>query len=73
MRKADDHGPIRVSDFFKHARPKAALKGRLCEVGECSQLAFVSLRVAGNRRQVCLTHYEMLHYGFGKADIGRSA
>jgi hypothetical protein len=43
---------------------RAAGRGRLCEVLDCCQIAFVSVKVARKRRQLCLTHYEELSQGF---------
>lgn len=65
LTRADRNQPVRLQDFFKESRPRAASKGKLCEVANCPQLAFVSVRIAGKRRQVCLSHYEVLMRSFG--------
>jgi hypothetical protein len=65
--------PVRIADFFKDSRPRGADRGRLCDVANCSHIAFVSVRVSGNRRQLCLTHYEVLSHIFGEDHGKRSA
>ena len=55
---------VRIEDFFKGSTPKAAERGKLCDVSNCSHIAFVSVRVARKRRQLCLTHYEVLSHCF---------
>lgn len=65
MTRADGNEPVRLRDLFKESWPRAASKGRLCEVTNCTQLAFVSVRVARKRRQLCLSHYEVLTNSFG--------
>jgi hypothetical protein len=73
MRKADDHETIRLEDFFRETRPIAARGDSLCEVANCTHIAFVSLRVSGRRRQLCLSHYEVLSFAFGKSRQERTA
>ena len=65
MNRADGHETIRLEDFFRQARPLAARGDCLCEVANCTHIAFVSLRVSGQRRQLCLSHYEVLSNAFG--------
>ena len=67
MTKADEHETIRLEDFFRGTRPKAARGDSLCEVANCTHIAFVSLRVSGHRRQMCLSHYEVLSFAFGRS------
>jgi hypothetical protein len=64
MTGARNNDPVRIEDFFKGSKPTPAERGKLCDVSNCSQIAFVSLRVARRRRQLCLTHYEVLSHNF---------
>jgi len=59
--------PVQIDDFFRGPRPRAAERGKLCEVSNCSHIAFVSLTVARKQRQLCLTHYEVLSQGFSES------
>jgi len=61
--------PIRLADFFSGAAPRAVSRGGLCEVSHCSHLAFVSIRITRQRRQLCLSHYEALSHAFGRDRI----
>jgi hypothetical protein len=64
MTGARDHEPVHISDLFDSSRAGPAERGKLCEVSNCSHVAFVSVRVGRRRRQLCLTHYEVLSHGF---------
>jgi hypothetical protein len=58
--------PIRLADLFRGVSPRAATQGGLCEISNCTHLAFVSIRVEKQRRQLCLSHYEGLSQTFGR-------
>ena len=64
MTGARNHEQVHISDLFDGSRPGPAGRGKLCEVSNCSHIAFVSVRIGRRRRQLCLTHYEVLSRGF---------
>ena len=66
MRKPDGHEPVQLQDFFKAMGPNAGERGTVCDVRDCTHVAFISVRVATGQRRLCLTHYEVLSRLFGK-------